>query len=395
MKTTKLVSFVDTSVAFSAKNNYRLFKMFLLFGSMNFNRLVKIGNNLISFLFKNNFPIKGLIKHTVFEQFCGGETIDESEETIAELAAFNIGTILDYSVEGKKSEKGFDDTTEEIIRTVIKSDENDDIPFSVFKLTGIGSTALMSKIQDGETLTEDEKGAFERIKNRVNNICLKAYQCKTKVLIDGEESWIQNVIDDLAYEMMHLYNKEEAIVYNTYQMYRKDMLSNLKTAFAKLQGDNIILGAKLVRGAYMEKERDRALELNYASPIQPDKPSTDRDFNLALKFCIDNYPKVGLCCGTHNEYSNAYLAELMKEESIACDDSMVYFAQLYGMSDNISFNLAKAGYNVTKYVPYGPVHAVLPYLFRRSQENSSVAGQTSREYRYIKKEIKRRIMSKP
>ncbi len=395
MKTTKPVSFVDTSVAFSAKNNYRLFKMFLLFGSMNFNRLVKIGNNFISFLFRNKFPVKGLIKHTVFQQFCGGETIDESEETISELAAYHIGTILDYSVEGEKSERGFDETAEEIIRTVKKSDENDDIPFSVFKLTGIGNAELMAKIQANKELTSEESAAYGRLKARVNDICLKAYECKTKVLIDGEESWIQNTIDNLAYEMMNLYNKEEAIVYNTYQMYRKDMLGNLKAAFASVEKNKVILGAKLVRGAYMEKERDRAEEMQYESPIQPNKKATDHDFNLALKFCIDNYPAIGLCCGTHNEYSNAYLASLMEEKAIAPNDSIVYFAQLYGMSDNISFNLAKAGYNVSKYVPYGPVHAVLPYLFRRSQENSSVAGQTSREYRYIKKEIKRRIMAKP
>lgn len=394
MKTTKPVSFVDTSIAFSSKNNYRLFKMFLLFGSMNFNRLVKIGNNLITFLLRIKFPVKGIIKHTIFQQFCGGETIAASEETIQELAAYNIGTILDYSIEGEKTEKDFDETAEEIIKTVRKSDKNNHIPFSVFKPTGIGSMDLMTKIQKKDPLSENETLDFQRFKERVDRICKEAHRCDTKVLIDGEDSWIQDTIDVIVYEMMAKYNQDKVIVFNTFQMYRKDMLGNLKDAFAKAQQQGVMFGAKLVRGAYMEKERDRAVEMGYESPIHPNKDATDRDFNLALKFCIDNYPHIGLCCGTHNEYSSLYLARLMEEKSIGHNDPLIYFAQLYGMSDNISFNLAKVGYNVTKYVPYGPVHAVLPYLFRRSQENSSVAGQTNREYNYIKKEIKRRLALK-
>ena len=394
MKSTKPISFEDTSVAFSSKSNCRLLKMYLLFGSMNFNKLVKIGNILISFFFRIKFPIKALIKYTIFEQFCGGETIQESEKTISELARFRIGAILDYSVEGEDTEEGFDKTASEIIKTIKKSRESESIPFCVFKPSGVASTALLAKVQNGAALTEKEHRSFEIVKARVENICGEAYQCDTRILIDGEESWMQDTIDTLAYEMMIKFNRERVIVYNTYQMYRVDMLDNLKSAFSMVTGNGAMLGAKLVRGAYMERERERAQEMGYTSPIQPDKASSDRDFNLALEFCVDNRHTIGLCSGTHNEYSNFYLTELMEEKNILPSDPAIYFAQLYGMSDNISYNLSKAGYNVVKYVPYGPVHAVLPYLFRRSEENSSIAGQTNREFHYIKKEIKRRISQK-
>ena len=391
MKATKPVSFEDTSVAFSSRSNYSLFKMYLLFGSMNFNKLVKIGNILISFFLKIKFPIKTLIKYTVFEHFCGGETIAESEKTIRELEKFRIGSILVYSVEGEKTEEGFDKTAEETIKTIKKSGESQSIPFSVFKPTGIASAELLTKVQGGVKLTEQECHSFQLVKTRMENICREAYECNTRILIDGEESWMQDTIDTLVYEMMLKFNREKVIVYNTYQMYRTDMFDNLKSAHSTITGHGAMLGAKLVRGAYMEKERERAEEMGYESPIQPDKTSSDRDFNLALRFCIDHYDTVGLCSGTHNEYSNQYLTELMEEKNIAPGDPAIYFAQLYGMSDNISFNLSKAGYNVVKYVPYGPVQSVLPYLFRRSEENSSIAGQTNREFYYIKKEVKRRL----
>ena len=391
MKATKPDSFKDTSVAFSSKSNYRLFKMYLLFGSMNFNKLVKIGNILISFFLRIKFPIKAFIKYTVFEHFCGGETIKESEKTINELAEFGIGTILVYSVEGEKTEEGFDKTAEETIKTIRKSRDSDNIPFSVFKPTGIASAGLLAKVQDGVTLTPEECNSFQLVKARVENICREAYECNSRILIDGEESWIQDTIDSLVYDMMVKFNRERVVVYNTYQMYRTDMLDNLKSAFSMVTGERAMLGAKLVRGAYMEKERARAEEMGYNNPIQPDKASSDRDFNLALKFCIDNLAAIGLCSGTHNEYSNQYLTELMEEKGIHHGDPAIFFAQLYGMSDNISFNLSKAGYNVVKYVPYGPVQAVLPYLFRRSEENSSIAGQTNREFYHVKKEVRRRV----
>ena len=391
MKVTRSVSFEDTSVAFSSKSNYRLFKMYLLFGSMNFNRLVKIGNILISFFFKIKFPVKPFIKYTIFEHFCGGENIHESEKTIRELAEFRIGTILDYSVEGENTEEGFDETMAEIIRTIKRSGAADNIPFSVFKPSGVAPVELLTKVQCGTKLTARECRSYELARNRIENICREAYENDTRILVDGEESWMQDTIDKLVYEMMIRFNREKVVVFNTYQMYRHDMLDNLQSAFSMVTAKGGLLGAKLVRGAYLEKERDRAKEIGYQSPIQPDKAASDRDFNLALKFCVDNYGLVNLCSGTHNEYSNLYLARLMEEKNIAPGDPAIYFAQLYGMSDNISFNLAKAGYNVAKYVPYGPVEAVLPYLFRRSEENSSISGQTSREFQYIKKEIKRRL----
>ncbi len=390
MKNDYHLKFDDTSVAFFSKSNRRLRKMHLLFTAMNYKWLMQIGNDVINFLLKIRVPIKGLIKHTVFEHFCGGEDLQESEETINELAAFNIGAILDYSVEGAKNEAGFDQTADEVLRTIAKAKATKHIPFSVFKFSGISSFAILEKIQKGTQLTEKELGYYAHVKQRVERLCKAAHDADVRLLIDAEETWVQDVIDAFVYQMMARFNREKTIVYNTYQMYRSDMLENLKNAHALAEKEGYYLGAKLVRGAYMEKERDRAEEMKYESPIQPDKESTDRDFDAALAFCVQNRKRISLCAGSHNEWSNSYLAELLHKNKIEKNDSEIYFAQLYGMSDNISFKLAKEGYNVVKYVPYGPVRAVLPYLYRRSQENSSVAGQSSRELSYIKKEIARR-----
>ena len=390
MKNDYHLKFDDTSVAFSSKSNRRLRKMHLLFSVMNYKWLMQVGNDVINFLLKIRVPIKGLIKHTVFEQFCGGEDLEESEETINELAAFNIGAILDYSVEGAKNERGFDETVDEVIRTIEKAKATAHIPFSVFKFSGIASFDILKKIQKGNTLTEKEQGYYKNVKNRVERLCKAAHDAEVRLLVDAEETWVQDVIDSLVYEMMAKFNRKKTIVYNTFQMYRSDMLGNLKAAHATAVKQDYYLGAKLVRGAYMEKERDRAEVMNYKSPIQLDKASTDRDFDAALAFCVEHRKQISLCAGSHNERSNSYLAEIMHKEGIEKNDAKIYFAQLYGMSDNISFKLAKEGYNVVKYVPYGPVQAVLPYLYRRSQENSSVVGQSSRELSYIKKEIARR-----
>lgn len=390
MKNDYHLKFDDTSVAFSSKSDRRLRKMHLLFTAMNYTWLMRIGNDVINFLLKIKIPIKGLIKHTVFEHFCGGENLQESEETINELAEFNIGAILDYSVEGAKNEGGFDETADEVLRTIAKAKATKHIPFSVFKFSGIASFDILEKVQKGEQLTEKEQGYYEHVKQRVERLCKAAHDAEVRLFIDAEETWVQDVIDEFAYTMMAKFNREKTIVYNTFQMYRSDMLENLKKTHAIAEKEGYYLGAKLVRGAYMEKERDRAEEMNYESPIQSDKASTDTDFDTALAFCIKNRKKISLCAGSHNELSNSYLARIMHEEGIENNDSEIYFAQLYGMSDNISFKLAKEGYNVVKYVPYGPVKAVLPYLYRRSQENSSVAGQSSRELSYIKKEIARR-----
>ncbi|MBL6446467.1 proline dehydrogenase family protein [Fulvivirga sp. 29W222] len=384
------ISFDDTSVAFEAKSNKALRKANLMFSVMNNPFVSRVATGSVKFALKLHLPIKGLIKNTVFEHFCGGENIEDSQHTINELATYRIGTILDYSVEGEENEHSFNNTKEEILKTITKAKESRHIPFCVFKPTGLGSSTLFQKIQEGKELTEKEKAAYDRIRNRVNEVCKYAFESGVPILIDAEDSWIQDPIDELAAEMMEKYNQQRAIVYNTYQMYRVNMLENLRKAFHYAAMNNYYLGAKLVRGAYMEKERERAEEMGYPSPIQPTKDATDNQFNQALAFCIDNKQRVSLVCGSHNEYSNYYLALLMEKHSMNNDDPRVYFAQLYGMSDNISFNLAKAGYNVAKYVPYGPINSVMPYLFRRAEENTSVAGQSSRELSLIRKELKRR-----
>lgn len=385
------IAFDDTATAFASKTDAQLRKMYLLFWAMNSNFLVKYGTAFLKFAFKVRLPfVRTIVKHTIFEHFCGGETIEECEKTIQELAKYHIGAILDYSVEGEKNEKSFDETAEEILHTIEKADHNPNIPFSVFKVTGIARFALLEKIQAKQTLNEAEQAEWQRVEARFNKICKKAHELDVNLLVDGEETWIQDVIDSLTYKAMERYNKHRAVIYNTYQLYRADMLGNLKKAFAEAQAKGYFLGAKLVRGAYMEKESLRAKNLGYPDPIQPNKEACDRDFNEALVFCIENINKIGLCAGTHNEYSNQLLTELMHSKQIAPNDQRIHFAQLYGMSDQISYALAKAGYNVVKYVPYGPVEAVMPYLFRRAAENTSIAGQSSREFSLIKAERQRR-----
>lgn len=384
------VSFEDTSIAFSSKSNGELSRMFLLFAAMNNNKLVNTGSGFLKKALSFRLPVKGIIKHTIYKQFCGGETIQDCEKTIAELARFNIGTILDYSVEGEKTERGFEATTTETLATIEKAARSKHLPFCVFKVTGLGSFGLLEKVQSKAALTADEAAAFERIRARVDRICQKAYENKVSLFIDAEESWIQQPIDDLTYEMMAKYNKEQAIVFNTYQLYRWDMLDNLKAAFAEAQEKGYYLGAKLVRGAYMEKEARRAQEKGYRNPIQPSKAASDRDYNLAIDFCLEHIDRIALCAGTHNEESCYHLINRMEVLGLAPNDPRIWFAQLYGMSDNISYNLANAGYNVAKYVPYGPVQAVIPYLLRRADENTAIAGQSSREYNLIRKEVARR-----
>ncbi|MEM9855812.1 MAG: proline dehydrogenase family protein [Bacteroidota bacterium] len=384
------VSFEDTSIAFQAKSNNALRKANLLFSVVNSPLINKLATGSVKLALRLRLPITSIIKNTVFDHFCGGETIEESTTTIAQLAQFNIGTILDYSVEGEDDERSFDQTRDEIIRTIEEAAKSQHIPFSVFKVTGIANSDLLEKIQKGETLTSGQDKAFERVKNRMQSICELAFNKSVPVLVDAEESWIQNTIDELAYDMMKVFNKDKAIVYNTYQMYRSDMLDNLKRAFHYAAMGGYFLGAKLVRGAYMEKERDRAEAQGYPSPIHTTKRATDEYYDKGLAFCIDNKQRIYVINGSHNEYSNYYLALLMEKYSMPNEDPRVWFAQLYGMSENISFNLAKAGYNVAKYVPYGPVKSVMPYLFRRADENTSVAGQSSRELTLIRKELRRR-----
>ncbi|MFZ5552276.1 MAG: proline dehydrogenase family protein [Bacteroidota bacterium] len=385
-----MLSFDNTEKAFAAKSDKDLKRASLLFKMVSRPMFVNIGKSLTVLAFKLRLPIKGLVKKTIFRQFCGGENIDECKARVEELGRSGIGTILDYSVEGKHSEEDLDKTSAEIIDTTKIAKGNPMIPFCVFKLTGVARFELLEKVSEEKELTEEEKKEYLRVVQRVDNICLNAYEADTPVFIDAEESWIQNAIDHLAHTMMAKYNKQKAIVFNTVQLYRHDRLTFTKNSIENAKKNGYKIGLKLVRGAYMEKERERAAEMNYPSPIQPDKSATDRDYNAALEFCLQHLDHVSICAGSHNEESALFLSQLMEKHHIAKNDKRIYFAQLLGMSDHISYNLSADSYNVAKYVPYGPVKEVLPYLIRRAQENTSVKGQTGRELSLIIKERKRR-----
>ncbi len=385
----KKLSFEDTHIAFASKNNFELQKAYWIFAIMNQNWIVKLGTFFIKLFLFLHFPIKKLIKTTIFQQFCGGESIEDCENTIQGLNKVSIGTILDYSVEGEENEKSFQKTKNEILRTIEKAHQELSIPFAVFKVTGIFSSELLEQFQIGP-LDENDAQSFQVSKEYLHEICQKAFDLQVKLFIDAEESWIQNSIDLLAYEMMEKFNKNEVIIYNTFQMYRVDMLGNLSNAIKSAKDQNYFLGVKLVRGAYLEKERQRSHEENYSEPLHKSKHDTDRDFNAAVDLCLQNLETVYFCVGTHNEESCIHLCDKMNALGISNNHKQIYFAQLLGMSDNISYNLAHFGYNVAKYVPYGPVESVMPYLFRRAEENSSIAGQTSREFALITKEVNRR-----
>lgn len=385
-----MIAFDNTAIAFSSKSNADLNRSYWLFKIVGNPSIVKLGQVFTNLALNLHIPIKWAIKPTIFKQFCGGENIIDCAKTIEQLGQFNIGTILDYSVEGKHEEKDFDATTQEIIATIIRAKNDKNIPFSVFKVTGISRFALLEKVNNKDSLSQQEQEEFNHVKKRVKDICQTAHEHKVPVFIDAEESWIQDAIDNLANEMMALYNKEQAIVYNTYQLYRKDRLAYLQKSIEDAEANNYFLGAKLVRGAYMEKERERAKEKAYASPINESKTDTDKMYNDALTLCVERISKVAFCAGSHNEESALVLVNLMKQHHIENNNQHIYFSQLLGMSDHISYNLASEGYNVAKYVPYGPIKEVMPYLIRRAQENTSVKGQTSRELSLIIKEKKRR-----
>ncbi len=386
-----MLSFNNTEIAFRHKSDKELKRAKFLFSVIGNPTLVKVGKGLTNFGLKAHLPIKGIIKSTIFSQFCGGETIEECTSTINQLWKSHVGTILDYSIEGKTADEDFEATTNEIIATIVKGTGNDAVPFAVFKITGICRFAVLEAANDGLTgMTEEDIKAYDAMKTRVNKICKAAFDAKVPVFIDAEETWIQDTIDRVTHEMMELYNKEAVIVYNTVQIYRHDRLAFLKDAVAWAKENGLKYGVKLVRGAYMEKERARADQMGYPSPIQPNKEACDKDYNAALVFLMDEVEHIALVAGTHNEESSLFLAELLTEKGIAKDDKRIYFAQLLGMSDHISYNLADAGYNVAKYVPYGPVKEVMPYLLRRANENTSVKGQTGRELGLIKQETERR-----
>ncbi len=384
------LSFENTEIAFRNSSNADLKRAYWLFRMININFFVKMGPPITNFAMKIGLPIKSIIKATIFKHFCGGETIAECDSTIKKLHNGGVGTILDYSVEGEDEEQIFDATRDEIISTIDRASGDNAVPITVFKVTGVGRFSLLEKLDAGTKLSAEEDAEWQKVQDRVFAICSRAYKSGVPVMIDAEETWIQKTIDLLALNMMRKFNKEKGIVYNTYQLYRHDKLASLKEDYDIAAAEGFILGAKLVRGAYMEKERKRAEALGYLSLIQPDKQSTDWDYNAALYFCIDHIEKIAFVAGTHNENSCRVLAELLNEKKIPAEHPHVYFSQLLGMSDNLSFNLADSGYNVAKYVPYGPVKSVLPYLFRRAQENTAIAGQMSRELSLILKEKKRR-----
>jgi proline dehydrogenase len=386
-----MLDFTNTEIAFGPKKPKDLKRAYWLFKVVSYPWIVKLGKRLTPLLLKLRFPIKGLIKATIFRQFCGGETIEECTERIDELGKFGVGTILDYSVEGKTSDEDFEHTAQIIISTIEKAKNSENIPFAVFKVTGIGRFDLL-EIASEEKTTANEQVLHEiaAVKERFERICAAAAQHGVRLFIDAEETWIQPVLDAWTWEMMCRYNQERAIIYNTVQMYRHDRLDFLQRQLAQVQAAGIVYGVKLVRGAYMEKERARAAAMGYPSPIQPDKASTDRDYNEALKFIVENQQHFAVCAGSHNEESSMLLTELMAQNQLKPGNERFYFAQLLGMSDHISYNLSNAGYKVAKYVPFGPVKEVLPYLLRRADENTSVAGQTGRELGLISSELRRR-----
>lgn len=384
------LSFDNTEIAFRYRNNKELKRAHFLFSSMSSPFLSKTGMKLTQWAMRVNLPVKGIVKHTIFSQFCGGETIEEAAVTSAMLGKFGVDVALDYSVEGKEGEAAFDHAVPEFIKAIDYAATQNNIPFIPIKVTGFARFGLLEKIHRGETLNDGEKAEWARVEKRIDRICEAAARCKSMILIDAEESWIQKPVDDLADFMMACYNKKDLVVFNTFQMYRHDRLDFLKASHNKAMQLGYTLGAKLVRGAYMEKERRRAAEQGYASPIQPSKESTDKDYDTAVTYCINNLETLAVFIGTHNESSCFKAAEMMGQKGLQPTHPHVYFSQLYGMSDNITFNLADAGFHVSKYLPYGPVKDVVPYLMRRAQENTSVAGQTGRELGLIKKELKRR-----
>ncbi len=385
------LDFSNTKTAFEYKTDKELKKSAWLFGMMNKAWLVKLGSKLALLGIKLRLPfVNGIIKNTIFSHFCGGTTLLESQHTIEVLAAHNVQTVLDYGVEAKQTEDDFNATMNESLRGIEFASQNDSVNFVSSKITGLGRFTLLEKIHNGKPLTKEEELEYQNVVKRIDAMCHKASELGVCIFFDAEESWIQNALDKLINLMMERYNKETVVVYNTFQCYLISRLPALKQSYKEAKEKGYILGAKLVRGAYMEKERERAAEKGYPSPVQPNREATNDAYNKAVRFCVENYETMASCNASHNEYSNKLQAQLMVEKNIPKDHPNLMFAQLYGMSDNLSFNLAKAGYRVAKYVVYGPVRDVVPYLLRRAEENTSVTGDMTREYGLLLKEMKRR-----
>lgn len=408
MEPNPVISFENTENAFAYKSDKELKRARFLFRSMSYQWLVKFGTSMTPWAIRVGLPIKGLIRKTIFKQFVGGETLEETATVAKKLGEYGVQVILDYGVEGGNDEAAFDHATDEFIRVVNYAGTQPNIPFISVKVTGIARFDLLQKLDHSveqnsgslmkrfskalETLTTDEEMEWQRIQDRLLRICKTAHEKNVGVFIDAEETWVQDPVDVMTILMMEHFNKSRIVVYNTLQLYRHDRLQFLRDSYDAAVQRNFILGAKLVRGAYMEKERRRAEQMNYPSPIQTDKAATDSDFNDAIRFCIDHLDRIALVVASHNEYSNLLTTQLLTQKNLSLNHPRVHFSQLYGMSDNITFNLAIAGCHVSKYLPFGPIKDVIPYLMRRAQENTSVKGQTGRELGLIKKEMQRRGM---
>ena len=381
--------FNNTQIAFSLKSDSELERAFFLFKLIQSQPMVKIGTAVTNFALKANLPVEGLIRSTVFDHFCGGVTEEDCIPNIEKMYSNGVYSVLDYSVEGKETEEQFDLVKAKTLKNIEFAKKKDAIPFVVFKPTGVGRFSLYQKITEKKLLSNEEKSEWLTVLSRYHEICDKAVKYDVPILIDAEESWMQDAADDLVEGLMKKYNVHKAIIFNTLQMYRHDRMEYLIALHQKAVKGNYHIGLKIVRGAYMEKERERAKENNYPSPICNNKNATDKNFNAAIKFMME-HDKMAHFAGTHNEESSYLLLDLAKQFEINPSDQRLWFGQLYGMSDHISFNLAKEGYNTAKYVPFGPVRDVMPYLIRRAEENTSVAGQTSRELNLIKEERVRR-----
>lgn len=382
--------FNNTENAFALKTDSQLERAYFLFKLIANQPLVRIGTAVTNFAIKAHLPVESLIRATVFDHFCGGTTEEECIPVVDNMFQKGVCSVLDYSVEGKEEEEQFDATLEKILKILNFVKEKQAIPFAVFKPTGFGRISLYQKVGEKKELTADEQEEWDRVVNRFDVVCKKAHEMDVALLIDGEESWMQDAADDIVADMMRKYNKEKTIVYNTLQMYRWDRLDYLKQLHIDAKAQGFHIGMKLVRGAYMEKENKRAEEQGYKSPICVSKQATDENFDAGVAYMLDHLDCMAVFAGTHNEESSYKVAQIMKTKQVENNDSRVWFGQLYGMSDHISFNLAAEGYNVAKYLPFGPVRDVMPYLIRRAEENTSVAGQTSRELSLLKQEKKRR-----
>ena len=380
----------NTKNGFILKSNFELKKAYILFKVISSRTLTNLGKNLLELSLKLKLPVLFIVRATVFRQFCSGENLQESYETVKKLNKKNVKSYLHYSVEGLENEKTYDNSLNEVVKSIEFAASKDILDYTVFKPTAVASSVILNKVTEEKELSSFEKGLYIRIVDRFDIICKTAFENQIKILVDAEESWLQDAIDDIVLKMMIKYNTDNTIVYNTSQMYRHDRLKYLKELKKKSIENNFQIGIKLVRGAYIEKENRRAKKYSYKSPICESKHATDTNFNEGANFILSNLENFSLFCGSHNEKSIYNILDIMRESKMQNNNSKIWFGQLYGMSDNISFNLAEEGYNVIKYLPFGPIKEVIPYLIRRAEENTSVKGQTSRELELIKKELKRR-----